>query len=88
MENTELIEIIKDLLETPDHSQLLWQVEKRAIDLIDKLETKQLSIAAVSNRRELLLDWEKYRQMYEYGEFEEYETIKIMREYLESNNCG
>ena len=53
MENTELIEIIKDLLETPDHSQLLWQVEKRAIDLIDKLETKQLSIAAVSQQREL-----------------------------------
>lgn len=47
MKDEDVIRIIKDLIEIPEHCSTRWSVEKEALDLIDKLETKQLNIVPV-----------------------------------------
>ena len=45
-------------------------------------ENKQLILSGVSNRRELLFAYEKQTQIYEYDEFDEWNTNKKIDQYL------
>ena len=59
MDTKQIIQTINDLIETPEHSKIRWYVEKQALDLIEKLETKQLIIADVSDT---LIAWEQFKK--------------------------
>ena len=45
-------------------------------------QAKQLRIGGVSQQRELLLAYEKQTQIYEYDEFDEWNTNKKIEQYL------
>ena len=51
------------------------QLEKNALK-------EQLILSGVSNRRELLFAYEKQTQIYEYDEFDEWNTNKKIDQYL------
>jgi hypothetical protein len=48
MNKKEIIQIINDLIEVPEHDILRWNVVKKALNLVDKIETEQLRIGGVS----------------------------------------
>jgi hypothetical protein len=48
MKQKEIIEVIKDLRDCPEHSTSKWHVDICANKLIEKLETKQLILSGVS----------------------------------------
>jgi len=54
MKQKEIIEVIKDLRDCPEHSTSKWHVDICANKLIEKLETKQLILHDVSQQREPL----------------------------------
>jgi hypothetical protein len=47
MKQKEIIEVIKDLRDCPEHSTSKWHVDICANKLIEKLETKQLILSGV-----------------------------------------
>ena len=47
MEQKEIIKVIKDLRDCPEHSTRKWHVDICANNLINKLETKQLILSGV-----------------------------------------
>ena len=85
MEQKEIIEVIKDLRDCPEHSTSKWHVDICANRLIKKLETKQLNLHNVSQQRELLAfrKWQKdnWKDVYLHSD-------EFMISEFKKANCG
>lgn len=86
MEQKEIIEVIKDLRDCPEHSTSKWHVDISANKLIEKLETKQLILHNVSQQSELLLFAEF--MLKDRRENVGIPTPEALVEMFKNNNCG
>ena len=81
----EIIEYVYDMnLQNLTEKTSFDRAYKQGIeDTIDDLiELNLLTIPVVSNQRELLFAYEKQTQIYEYDEFDEWNTNKKINQYL------